>query len=101
MKANEKVSPLAGETLITLDEAAKDFGGIAIPIVTLKNYVYYGLHGYKLESVRLNRRYTSKEAIQRFIAYQQERDPVSAKPKIKQQTASQVEAGLRKYGIIK
>ena len=32
--------PLQEETLVTLDEAAKDFGGIPISIATLRMYVY-------------------------------------------------------------
>ena len=63
---------LCDETLITLSEAAKDFGGVAIPLVTLKNYIYQGVQGLKLESIMINRRYTSKEAIQRFITRRQE-----------------------------
>ena len=70
---NSKISNvLSDETLITLADAAKDFGGISIPLVTLKNYIYQGVQGLKLESVLINRRYTSKEAIQRFIAKRQE-----------------------------
>jgi hypothetical protein len=68
---NQKTSPLSGENLITLPDAAKDFGGTYIPLVTLKNYIYQGVQGVKLESVLINRRYTSKEAIQRFIAKRQ------------------------------
>ena len=69
---SKKQMPLCGETLITLAEAAKDFGGVSIPLVTLKNYIYQGVQGLKLESIMINRRYTSKEAIQRFIAKRQE-----------------------------
>ena len=58
---------LYGETLITLAEAAKDFGGVPISLSTIKKYVYRGVDGLKLESVSLNGRYTSREALNRFI----------------------------------
>jgi len=96
-----KVSPLTGETLVTLPEAAKDFGGVTISLATLKKYLYTGLAGHKLESIKINRRYTSKEAIQRFITQQQNNDIVSTPPKVKPLTSAQIEAGLRRYGIIK
>ena len=59
--------PITEEVLITLADAANDFGGISIPLNTVKKYVYRGYQGIKLESVSINGRYTSREAIQRFI----------------------------------
>jgi hypothetical protein len=83
---------LTGETLITLDKAAEDFGGHSVPISTIRHYVYYGTRGVKLETVFINRRYTSREAIQRFIEKRQH--PQVEKPKAKHMTQEQVDAGL-------
>jgi hypothetical protein len=88
---------LSGETLITLDEAAKNFGGCSVPISTVRNYIYYGTRGVKLETVFINRRYTSREAIQRFIEKRQH--PQIEKPKAKRMTQEQVDAGLKRHGI--
>ena len=95
------VTPLSGEHLISLDEAAQDFGGVAIPLATVRKYVYRGLRGVKLESVNINRRFTSREAIQRFIERKQG-DCQKRKPlKVRQMTQAEVDAGLKKYGLIK
>jgi len=91
--------PLRGENLITLQEAANDFGGISIPLVTLKNYIYQGVQGVKLESVWINRRYTSREAIQRFIARKQ--GTGMTVPQGSELSHKEVEKELRKYGIVK
>jgi hypothetical protein len=32
---------LVNEQLVTLAEAAKDFAGVAVPLSTVKRYVYY------------------------------------------------------------
>jgi hypothetical protein len=75
---------LLNEQLVTLAEAAKDFAGVAVPASTVKRYVYYGVNGVKLETVQVNKRYTSKEAIQRFIErkpYQFRYDPPVVTPK--------------------
>ena len=70
----ENVNPLLTETVIPLTEAAADFGGGAIPLATVRKYVYRGVQGLKLESVSINGRYASKEAIQRFIERKQNLD---------------------------
>jgi hypothetical protein len=93
-----QTSPLSGETLITLDEAAEDFGGHPVPISTVRNYIYYGTRGVKLETVLINRRYTSKEAIQRFLENRQ-KPSQPTKPKMVRLTQEQVDAGLKRYGI--
>ena len=90
---------LLDETLITLTDAAKDFGGIEIPLNTLKRYVYQGVKGLKLESILINGRYTSKEAIKRFIIGKQGVE--SATTFSNNLTSKQVEDGLRRHGIIK
>ena len=96
---SEQPNLLAGETLVTLAEAANDFGGITVPISTVRKYVYAGVQGVKLESVFINRRFTSKEAILRFIALRQGGEPV--KTKTIGYTQEEVEAKLRKHKIIK
>ena len=98
---DKKVNPLHGETLISLKEAATNFGGVPVPISTLRHYVYVGFQGIKLETVSLNGRYTSKEAIQRFIERKQNPGQLAEKPKIKRMTQAQVDAGLRRHGIVK
>ena len=91
---------LSGETLITLAEAADDFGGVSVPYATVRNYVYRGIKGLKLESVCLNKKFTSKEAIQRFIERKQNLGLPQEKSRIKPMTQEQVEAGLRRHGIV-
>ena len=99
----QKVNPLEGEKLLTLHEAAEDFGGVSIPYNTVKLYAYQGIKGIKLDTVYINKRYTSKEAIQRFIERRQ--NPCQKlevpKAKVKKMSQEEVDAGLRKYGIIK
>ena len=90
---------LLKETLISLVDAAKDFGGVAIPLETLRKYIYRGVGGIKLESVAINGRYTSKEAIQRFIDRRQN-PQAAAKGKRKMLTQAEIDAGLKKYGIV-
>ena len=98
---NNTMSGLSEESLLTLEEAARDFGGISIPLNTIRYYAYQGVAGLKLETIRINRRYTSKEAIQRFIAQRQNLGQVPEKPKSKRMTPEQIDEGLRKYGIRK
>ena len=98
---DQNTNLLFGETLLTLKDAANDFGGLTIPLRTVQKYVYEGLRGLKLESVSINGRYTSKEAIQRFIERKQNLGQPQAKPKVKRLTQAQVDAGLRRHGIVK
>jgi hypothetical protein len=91
---------ILGETLISLVDAAGDFGGIEVPISTLRRWVYQGYRGLKLETVSINGRYTSREAIQRFIERKQSIG-CPPEPKVKSLTQAQIDAGLRKHGIIK
>ena len=84
----------------SLAEAADDFGGVSVPYATVRNYVYRGIKGLKLESVCLNKKFTSKEAIQRFIERKQNLGQMQEKSRIKPMTQEQVEAGLRRHGIV-
>ena len=98
---SSKSYPLQGENLITLAEAAKDFGGLTIPVNTVKKYVYQGVGGLKLESISINGRFTSREAIQRFIERKQNLDRPLEKPRIRPMTQAEVDAGLRRHGMVK
>ena len=91
---------LQDEILMTLVEAAEDFGGVVIPLRTVRFYVYEGVNGVKLETIRINRRYTSKEAIQRFLERRHGITP-SKKPKIQRLTQAQIDAGLKRHGLVK
>jgi hypothetical protein len=96
----QEENPLSGEHLVTLEEAAKDFGGVPISLSALRKYTYRGVNGVKLETIYINRRYTSKEAIQRFISRRQGDMPEKPKPK-KRMTPEEIDAGLRRFGIRK
>jgi hypothetical protein len=39
---DQQTNPLVGETLVTLTDAAQDFGGLPIPVATVRSYVYQG-----------------------------------------------------------
>jgi len=91
----------ANESLITLEEAANNFGGLAIPYETIRKYVYRGVKGVKLETVFVNRRYTSKEAVQRFINCRQGEDTIKEKPKVKRMTQERTYEILKQHGICK
>ena len=93
---------LGGEILISLKEAAEDFGGVTVALPTVKKYVYKGVKGIKLETVFINGRYTSKEAIQRFIEKRQQPKPTRGRPKrIPAMSPAETQAILRRHGIIK
>ena len=100
---NQEVNTLSllGETLITLSDAAKDFGDISVPISTVRMYVYQGVQGLKLETISINGRYTSKEAIRRFIERKQNIGMPFEKPRVKPMTTAELEAGLRRHGLVK
>jgi hypothetical protein len=97
---DQKTNPLLGEALITLAEAAQDFGGIEIPLRTVKKYVYDGVQGLKLESIKINGRYTSKEAIQRFIERKQNSGQPE-KPKKPRMTQAEIDAARKRYGFVR
>jgi hypothetical protein len=97
----QEENPLLGEHLVTLDDAARNFGGVPVSITTIRKYVYQGVAGLKLETVYINRRYTSLEAIQRFISKRQRLGQMPEKPKAKRMTQEQIDEGVRKYGLRK
>ena len=95
------VNTLQGETLIPIAEADDDFGGVAIPLRTVRHYIYNGFQGIKLEAVNINGRYTSREAIQRFIRRKQNPKKQIEKPKRKRLTQAEVNAGLKRHGLVR
>ena len=99
--SNSDITPFFGEELISLADAAYNFGGASIPLATVRKYVYRGVGGVKLETVLINQRLTSQEAIQRFIKRKQGSKQSVEKPTIKMMTQAEVDAGLKKYGLIK
>jgi len=99
--AATNTTSLRGETLIPIKEAAEDFGGTAVPLRTVRHYIYNGFQGVKLETVNINGRYTSKEAIQRFIERKQNHGQLVEKPKRKWLTQAQVDAGLKRHGLVR
>ena len=90
----------AQETLMTLKEAAEDFGGVSVPYNTVLKYAYRGVKGIKLETVFVNQRYTSREAIHRFIR-QRQGGTEAEKPRVQPLSQKQVKATLKKFKIIK
>ena len=67
------------ETLIHFTAAAREFPGRPVSIQTLHRYRLHGVHGAILESIKLSgRRFTSKEAVRRFIAAQNSTDATLA-----------------------
>ena len=95
------VNTLQGEQLIPIAEAADDFGGVAIPLRTVRHYIYNGFQGVKLETVNINGRCTSREAIQRFIEQKQNPKKQIEKPKRKRLTQAEVSAGLKRHGLVR
>ena len=101
MPTNLNANALRGEVLIPIKEASENFGGVAIPLRTVRHYIYNGFQGIKLETVNINGRYTSREAIQRFIDRKQNPGASMEKPKRKRLTQAEVDAGLKKHGLVK
>ena len=97
----ERTTNLLDEELMTLKEASEDFGGVKVPMPTVIRWVQTGIKGLKLETVMINKRYTSRAAIRRFIERKQGFDEIVMKPKVKRMTRSEVQEGLRRHGIIK
>lgn len=69
----------ATEHLLTLAEAAKAFPGRSVSLQTLHRYRLHGVRGVKLETLLIGgARFTSREAIQRFIVAQNAADTSDA-----------------------
>jgi hypothetical protein len=98
--SDKNTNPLFGETLITIPEAAQNFGGVTVSIETVRKYIYKGVQGIKLESININGRYTSKEAIQRFIERKQNPGQ-PAKPQKPKMTQAEIDAARKRYGFVR
>ena len=82
------------ETLIDFAAAAREFPGRAVCIQTLHRWRLNGVRGIRLESCMIGgRRFTSQEAVARFVAAQNAGEPPPAISK--QQRAKQSAAARR------
>ena len=91
------------EHLLSSKEACKEFpGGRRISLAKLNRLWFRGIGGKKLESVRIcGRRYTSREAILRFIASQNDggAPPPAITPTQRHRLARAAQALLAELGI--
>jgi hypothetical protein len=63
---------LNGERLVSLHDAARLLPG-HVHISTVRRYHLYGLHGVRLETLLIaGKRWTSREALERFITATQQ-----------------------------
>ena len=97
----EEFSELADETLVGMNEACLRFP-VQVSRAWLERTIRRGVRGVKLETIFLcNRRYTSLEAIRRFIERTQNRgqshEAVPVRPSVL--TPAQIEAGRKKFKL--
>lgn len=91
------------ETVIGIGAGCREFPPNGIAEATMARYIQKGIGGVKLETIKIGgRRYTSKEAIARFIAAQNADDApaapvITASQRRKQSEAARTE--LQKMGI--
>lgn len=91
---------LDSETLIHFATAARQFPGKGVCIQTMHRWRLNGVRGTKLETVLIGgMRYTSKEAIQRFVEAQNARDTVVPAP-TPSQRAKQSAAARRELQVL-
>jgi len=88
------------ETLVPLREAAEDFNGVKVPLATVKRWAYTGYCGLRLETVSINKVYTSKEAILRFLEQKQKLECHPVRSPVDDLTPAQIEKELKRHGII-
>ena len=91
---------LAKETLIPLREAAPYFPA-KVSRGWLEKMIRTGSRGVRLETFFFcNKRYTSKEAIQRFLEQTQKTaQPKPEPPRRKRMSEAEITKGLRKFGL--
>jgi hypothetical protein len=90
------------EDLITLSDAAKCFPGRAVAIQTMHRWRLNGVRGNKLETCLIGGiRWTSHQAIQRFIAAQNAGDSTeqSTTPKQRQRQSDAARRELAEMGV--
>lgn len=91
-------SNLLSETLIPLSKARKQFPGREVSPSCLERWIRNGSHGAILEICRIgNTRYTSEEAIQRFLEAMNQSDP--EKPSFRRMSEKEIEQKKRVLGI--
>jgi Protein of unknown function (DUF1580)/Helix-turn-helix domain len=87
------------EELLTISEASKEFP-IRPHTTTVWRWVHRGINGTKLESIKIGgRRYTSKEAINRFISETSASQIEVVNLSSKAEKVQQAELELDKSGI--
>lgn len=90
------------ETLVQFSEASRNFPGKPVCIQTLHRWRLRGVRGNKLESCLIGGiRFTSKEAIQRFIEAQNAGDQKPVKPSASQRSkrSAAAQRELQKMGV--
>ena len=88
-----------GETVVSLAEACKCFP-VKCSRSTLERFLRRGAKGVLLESVLIGgRRFTSKEAIDRFIRCQLHTEPDRPGPKFGAMSKREIAEASRKFGL--
>ena len=93
---------ILGESLINLTEATKHLFPVKCSRATIERWVRRGSRGVRLETVLIaNRRYTSKQALQRFLANQQYTEPEKAELASTQSNMPQkaINEALHRYNL--
>ena len=87
------------EELLTLTEACGRFPR-RVSRATLERWLRRGVCGVSLESVRIaGRRFTSAEAIERFVRSQVQTEAEKVPPKRGTKSRRELEAACQKYGL--
>ena len=91
---------LLAEDLVSLTESCKEFPGEKRSRSTVERYARKGNRGAILETILLGgRRYTSREAIARFIRAQLRVEAERPAPKRGTMSKKDVEAAARRFGL--
>jgi len=89
---------LLEESLIPMSTAGRHFPA-CVQRSTVERWVRRGVNGIKLETVRVGgKRFTTHEAITRFLHAQQSQGPQTAAPK-PAMTKAELEAGRRRFSL--
>jgi hypothetical protein len=90
---------LLDEVLIPIAEAVKELPVRNVSRACLERWMRQGVNGTVLESVRIaNRRYTSKEALRRFIIRSQTPQPQAA-PAFSAMSKKELAEKSKKFGL--
>ncbi len=93
---------LLSENLIKLSKARKRFPGRGVSPSCFERWVQKGINGARLEVCKIGDiRYTSEEAIQRFLLAMNRNDEpeVLGKPVIRRMSEKEIEQKKREYGF--